>query len=70
MRESRNGLRPVTLKIGDGRGKIVDYKKGYFHCFVTTGNQENGLYATAIIEMEDGTIKEREAIEVKFDDVD
>lgn len=70
MRESRNGLRPVTLKIGDGRGKIVDYKQGYFHCFVTTGNQENGLYATAIIEMEDGNIKEWEAIEVKFDDVE
>lgn len=27
------------------------YKQGYFHCFVTTGNQEDGLYTTAIVEI-------------------
>lgn len=69
MREQRNGLKSVTLKISDGRDKIVDYKQGYFHCFITMGTQENRVYATAIIEMEDGNIQEW-SIEVKFDDVE
>ncbi|APQ78686.1 hypothetical protein [Clostridium botulinum] len=69
MREKRNGLRPIILKIGDGRGNMVEHKKGYFHCFVTTGTQEEELYATAIVEMEDGTVSEWGAVDIQFDDI-
>lgn len=65
MREKRNGLRPVKLPYAHN-----EYVNGYFHKFITTGDQQNGFNSTAIIEREDGSIEEWDAVGIIFDDIE
>lgn len=64
MRKARNGLRPVTA--------VVYQKelKGYFHCFSQEGSLEEGIGTYATIELEDGTVRQVDAYQMKFDDVE
>jgi hypothetical protein len=64
VREKRNGLRPVTAK------RYNDILKGYFHCFGQEGSLEEGIGMYATIELEDGTITQVDAYQLKFDDVE
>ncbi|MDQ0268901.1 hypothetical protein [Cytobacillus purgationiresistens] len=64
MREARNGLRPVTA---------ISYQKelkGYFHCFSQEGSLEEGIGTYATIELEDGSVHQVDAFQMKFDDVE
>lgn len=63
MRESRHGLRPVTA---------LQYKKelkGYLICFNQEGSLEDGIGLYAAIELEDGSVTQVDAYNVKFEDV-
>lgn len=63
VRGSRNGLRPISA---------TNYKedlKGYFHCFSQEGSLEDGIGLYATIELEDGTVTQVDAYQIKFDDV-
>jgi hypothetical protein len=64
MREKRNGLRPITAI------RYKDELKGYFHCFGQEGSLEEGIYTYATIELENGTITQVDAYQMKFDDVE
>ena len=64
MRESRNGLRPITAT------SYGEELKGYFHCFGQEGNLEEGIGTYATIELEDGTVRQVDAYKMKFDDVE
>jgi hypothetical protein len=64
MRDKRNGLRPVTAK------RYKEELKGYFHCFGQEGNLEEGVGTYATIELEDGTVTQVDAYNMKFDDVE
>lgn len=64
MREKRNGLRPVTAI------QYTKELKGYFHCFGQEGNLEDGIGMYATIELENGTVTQVDAYQMKFDDVE
>jgi hypothetical protein len=64
MLEKRNGLRPITAK------RYNDILKGYFHCFGQEGSLEEGIGMYAIIELEDGTVTQVDAYQLKFDDAE
>lgn len=63
MREKRNGLRPITAT------RYNESLIGYFHCFGQEGSLEEGIYTYAVIELEDGTVTQVDAYQMKFDDV-
>lgn len=64
MRNPRNGLRPVTAK------QYSKELKGYLICFNQEGNLEDGIGLYAAIELEDGSVIQADAYNVKFDDVE
>lgn len=68
MRQSRNGLRPVTIA-----KYMVDeskWEKGYLHKFVTEGSMDGGIDSYAIVELENGTVTQGDAYRIRFDDVE
>jgi hypothetical protein len=65
QRESRNGLRPVTV-IHAGQGIEI---KGYLINFNQEGNLEDGIGLFAAVELEDGSVGQFDAYGIKFDDV-
>jgi hypothetical protein len=64
MRLPRNGLRPVTAKYFN---KTLE---GYFHCFCQEGSNDEGIGTYAIVELEDGTVRQLDTCHLKFDDVE
>lgn len=64
MRESRNGLRPVTVR--EGKTEF----KGYLVGFNQEGNMQDGIHYYAAIEGMDGGISQYCAYDVQFDDVE
>lgn len=67
MRESRNGLRPVSIK-----SRTDNYKKveGYLVTTHLEGDMENGLELMAMIELEDGGVTQYSAYDIEFDDIE
>lgn len=62
-RDSRNGLRPVTVKTGK---KEI---QGYLINFNQEGGLEDGIGLFAAVELEDGYVAQYDAYQIKFDDV-
>ena len=64
MRESRNGLRPVTVTYESDYGTIKNLE-GYLQGYSTRKE-----YPVAIVENEDGYINYYDLYKIKFDDID
>lgn len=63
MKESRNGLRPVTIK-EQGVEHI-----GYLINFNQEGNLQDGIGLFAAVELETGEVYQFNAYNVRYDDV-
>jgi hypothetical protein len=50
----------------EGAQAPSDLSRGFFHCFATEGNNEDGLECYAIVEKLDGTIGTMSTMRVRF----
>jgi hypothetical protein len=64
IRESRNGLRPVTV---NAYGKEI---QGYLLYIGQEGSLEEGIGICAVIELLDGGVTEYDVCKIQFDDIE